>query len=340
MVLDGYLEERGVKNTQGFNNDYVNTGPRAHLVDDPEANFKIAVPSTERKAAAGTGTKAPRERTSGAGRAAKDDAEAPRPKAARTGAGGGVASRAPQREYIDDSDDDGEGVLPTPDVIFVHSDDDDDFSGRGGGGGGGGGGKKPAAAAAAAVGKASKKRRSGDGDEGKGAGVGAKAAPVKRSKVSALPKDGSGSVTEAALALEQAEQDKQTKLLLSPRQRSELFSWLDAYRRFNYVQYWAVVADNVVNSLSQNPPVTMEELLQSDGVSRAAMSARHDSIQKHTAGEHLLACIYNFLDSKDLLWTYEQHGRPASVPTIQDHPSWRGPFNISSSNDPVDPSFS
>ena len=340
MVLDGYLEERGVKNTQGFNNDYVNTGPRAHLVDDPEANFKIAVPSTERKAAAGTGTKAPRERTSGAGRAAKDDAEAPRPKAARTGAGGGGASRAPQREYIDDSDDDGEGVLPTPDVIFVHSDDDDDFSGRGGGGGGGGGGKK---AAAAAVGKASKKRRSGDGDEGNGAGVGAKAggakaAPVKRSKVSALPKDGSGSVTEAALALEQASQDKQTKLLLSPRQRSELFSWLDAYRRFNYVQYWAVVADNVVNSLSQNPPVTMEELLQSDGVSRAAMSARLDSIQKHTAGEHLLACIYNFLDSKDLLWTYEQHGRPASVPTIQDHPSWKGPFNISSSNDPVDPS--
>ena len=338
MVLDGYLEERGVKNTQGFNNDYVNTGPRAHLIDDPEANFKIAVPSTEKKAA-GTGTKAPRDRAAGAGKVAKEDAEAPRPKAARTGAGGGGGSRAPQKEYIDESDDDGEGVLPTPDVIYVLS-DDDDFSGRGGGGGGGGGGKK----AAAAVGKASKKRRSGDGDEGVGAGAGAKAGakavPAKRPKVSAAPKDVSGSIAEAALALEHASPEKQVRPLLSPRQRSELFSWLDAYRRFNYVQYWAVVADNVVNNLSQNPPATMAELLQCDGVSRAAMSARHDSIQKNCAGEHLLACIYNFLESKDLLWNYEQNGRPCTAPTLAPHPSWQGPFNISASNDPIDPDYS
>jgi hypothetical protein len=70
------------------------------------------------------------------------------------------------------------------------------------------------------------------------------------------------------------------------------------------------------------------------------MSARHDSIQKNCAGEHLLACIYNFLESKDLLWNYEQNGRPCTAPTLAPHPSWQGPFNISASNDPIDPDYS
>lgn len=104
-----------------------------------------------------------------------------------------------------------------------------------------------------------------------------------------------------------------TVSLLSGRQRGEFQLWLEAYRK-KWINYWNYMNNTTVAAIVSSVPVTMDQLaaIPGMGVSKA---------RKH--GDGILATIYAFLESHDLL-----HLFPAAVkPQLEECPTWRDPMS-------------
>lgn len=288
MVVEDFLEERSEKNNQGYTNEYIGIGARGGEFEH-RTDIQILV------AVKKTGSPACKagSREDDESKKRKDRPEPQKPL---------YPSKQPI--YIDEDDED---VIETQ-FSDVHS---------------------APKLALEALGAKGRKRVS---DENENMGwienkkVAGGAPKVSKHKSA----DGRSSITSTAINLEQRppSQGAEGKALLSKKQRQKLRSWLDDYRRQNFVAYWNHLSEQQLEALSEAPPVTMAELRAFNGIRMASLEVRHAELNNEKFGEHLLATIYAFLEEHDCLHVHEINGRTCSIPTIDGHISWRGPFDF------------
>ncbi len=108
-------------------------------------------------------------------------------------------------------------------------------------------------------------------------------------------------------------------ILLSSKQKSSFIAWLMAYRRRfseTSLDFGLDLIKKIVNSV----PLSVDALITASGMSE------YDG---RTHGEHVVATIYSFLDSKDLLHLFP-HAQP---PLILDSMDWKDPIEYWKLND-------
>ena len=99
--------------------------------------------------------------------------------------------------------------------------------------------------------------------------------------------------------------------LLSSKQQLKLYNWLDAYRK-KFDNWWTIISNSTLIEIQKKVPVTEAELVNIDGFPMV-------KVQKY--GVHLLATIYAFLETNDLIHLFPH----ATKPTIQSCPTWKDP---------------
>lgn len=101
--------------------------------------------------------------------------------------------------------------------------------------------------------------------------------------------------------------------LLSNKQKSDFTRWLEEYRKI-WPNYWNYLNNSCVGEIVEKLPVTLDELASIPGIGDS-------KAQKH--GEGILATIYAFLESRDLLHLFPN----AKAPTIIECPTWKDPIS-------------
>lgn len=104
----------------------------------------------------------------------------------------------------------------------------------------------------------------------------------------------------------------QTVLLLSPKQRAAMVTWLDHYRK-RWASYWNYMNNSCLKDMSEYPPVNRTELAAIGGIGETKV---------RNFGDHILATIYAFLEAQDLLHLFPH----AESPIIPECPTWRSPM--------------
>lgn len=112
----------------------------------------------------------------------------------------------------------------------------------------------------------------------------------------------------SAVVVVESERIPTLRSLLSFKQKQLFTDWLEAYRK-RWTKYWLILKNEIVADIVDKVPLTIEELAQIPdfGLNRA---------KGH--GDHILATIYAFLESQDLLHLFPA----AKEPTIPACPTW------------------
>ena len=103
-------------------------------------------------------------------------------------------------------------------------------------------------------------------------------------------------------------------VLLSSKQKLSFIAWLEAYRRrFAESQSSLEFGAETINKIVKGVPLSVRDLVAVSGMKEADGS---------TYGEHTVATIYAFLESKDLLHLFP-HAQP---PQIAESMDWKNPI--------------
>ena len=300
MVIEGYMEEKGHKNAMNFNNDYIYLGPRYQ-----ELSRGVALVISRKSASTSTAVNASSSSSSAAVAAAAREKK--REKTARV-------NKTPvtnNGRYLDvDSEED--GVVETQYTPYSLSSPP--------------GKKRPSedesAAYIAHKGKPAASKEAGSKNE---------VASQKKAKTgSSSSSSSSSSTASAAIDLEKVPSQTSNKSLLSKKQARLFCDWLEAYRKATFEdKYFHFLPQALFSEIEDKVPVTEDELLKIDGFSMNKFKARTEHTGGEQFGEHILATIYAFLESVDVLHLYERAKVPSSIiKNLPEDLKWKNPMSI------------
>lgn len=121
--------------------------------------------------------------------------------------------------------------------------------------------------------------------------------------------------------------------LLSKRQKKDLQLWLEEYRK-RWTTYWHHMDNGTVQHIINSLPVTIEQLSAVPGqgnyvfificvITHHVFIGVTGEAKARKNGLHILATIYAFLQSQDILHLFPE----ATEPSIEECPTWRDPFS-------------